>query len=179
MNWYKVAKSDHEFNFNSAEKEIWNAILRKEQDAVDIYFDLENNDNTGDIRRFTLDYHDKSFPEDNYTLFAQMMSAGGDWENPVRYFRCQAKRGTSTEYTFVHIPPKRDGNVNLVKCERGHCATQNNDTDNEDFEDHKLWKALKKSVVKRLKEADNSSSINAEEEFNMYRWNLTKALKND
>jgi len=177
MNWYKIAKSNHEFNFDPAKKDIWDAILRKEQDAVNIHFDLENNDSVDDIRRITLDYHNKSFPEDNYTLFAQMMSAGGDWENPVRYFRCQAKRGTSTEYTFIHIPSKKDGNTNLTKCERGYCATQ--DEDNEKAEDHKLWKALKKSVVKRLKEVNNSSSANPEKEFNMYRWNLTQVLKND
>ena len=92
-----------------------------------------------------------------------MWSAGGDWENPVRYFRCQCaskSKGRNEwgkyrkgEFTFIYIPDKKEGNKNLIKGEKKTWVASHNDVDYVKFdnkEDKILWDSLKKHCLKRI-----------------------------
>jgi len=90
-NWYKIAKKEDYFILSDLEKNFWNTILKKEKDRVNIHFDLENNDSAGDIKFRDLEWQNKSSDGDfdEFRVYAQEYRAGGDWETPVAYFRCQ------------------------------------------------------------------------------------------
>ena len=61
-------------------------MCRKEQDAVGIHFDMENDDDVSPVRRIKLKTEHKSMADvgsGNLAVFAQLWSAGGDWQNPL------------------------------------------------------------------------------------------------
>jgi hypothetical protein len=161
VNWYKTAKNDKEFLFDELEKTIWGNLLGKEQDRVSISFNTENNDSIGDIKEKKLDINTKTPGASTleYKVLVQMFSAGGDWENPVTYFKCQSSsknveyRNWRLDGTFIYIPSKKEGNLNLVKKEDGFCASQDSEgVKSQKVNESQLWKSLVKHCNKRLKD---------------------------
>lgn len=165
MNWYKKAKKE-DFIYGNLISTFWKELLYKEKDRVDISFDLENNDSVGDVKNFEIDkvFATSGGAKYKYKVTAQMMSAGGDWENPVRYFQCQCAGKTEHkdewgsydkgDLTFIYIPEPSDGNKNLIKGDKKNWIASHNDIDYIKFdeeEDRCLWKSLKKHCPKRIK----------------------------
>tara|TARA_Y100000310_G_scaffold275978_1_gene292811 strand:- start:16666 stop:17208 length:543 start_codon:yes stop_codon:yes gene_type:complete len=179
MNWYKKAKANkQDFSFGEEERAIWRAMIKKEQDFAKISFDLENDSDAGDVRRIKLKTKQKDADEDDtLAVFAQLYHAGGDWESPVGYFRCQLKNNNSWGPKFIFIPSKRQGNANLKKSDDKYMPIGSDDGSYKDINDRGLWKALKKHVEKRAKEFYHSGSdVDEAEEFGMYKWDKALGL---
>jgi hypothetical protein len=173
MNWYKQAEQK-DFDFYSEQREIWRAMCRQEQKDVGISFDMENDDSIGPIRRIKLKTKHKAMTDirdGTLAVFAELWQAGGDWECPVYYFRCQIKEESHWGPKFIYIPKKNEGNVNLTSSkEKGKfTACDNNDTDCADIKKKDLWDAFKKHVEKRANEFYNKNKgVDEAKEFGMY-----------
>lgn len=173
IDWFtKLGKKD-EFEYVELIKEFWNEVLSKEKERVNIGFDLENNEPVDKAKYIEIDreHSTGSGDKEKYRIYAQLMAAGGDWQNKVYYFRCQVDtkryyatskewndRWSKAEYSFVYIPDREEGNKNLIesKDEKGRqVATDNGEEDGYDFKpkDIKtLWKNLEKDAYNRITE---------------------------
>lgn len=170
MNWFKKAKNDNDFDFSEEKREVWRAMVRKEQDDVGISFDMENDENISSVRRIKLKTKRKSM-NDDLAVFAQLWQAGGDWQNPVCYFRCQIKEENYWGPKFIYIPKKNEGNENLTSSkEKGKfTACDSNKDENVDYKERELWEAFEKHVEKRANEFYNKGDdIDKAEEYGMY-----------
>ena len=87
MNWYKVAKQK-EFDLSSESRDLWRILLLREMDRVGIHFDTENDDIISS-RNIDLEIKQNKDDDESYRSFCEMRIAGGDWQCPNIYFRCQ------------------------------------------------------------------------------------------
>jgi len=145
---YKTIADDH-----------WNELIQKAKDTFRIQFDLENNDSCRQQKEIII-------PQDQWKptqckFKCELFQAGGDWQIPIYYFRCQLIEGYAFEVGkyndpfFIYIPGKKEGNYNLVRTKKddGWCAPDNNEyTEGIDPEanDKDCWKSLEnylKSLV--------------------------------
>ncbi len=150
MNWYKSAK--HDFDFGKERKTLWNKMLNEEMDRRDIHFDLENDDSVGDIKRIGLGITGRGGLDDKeYAVFACMYTAGGDWENPIVYFRCELAIGTRRDHKFIFIPSYEEGNENLFEEDGKWHAQDSNSADWSKRDEPRLWKALKEYAIEVTK----------------------------
>ena len=174
MSWYKQSKDENDFDFSDEEKEIWRSMVKEEQDAVGIHFDLENDESISSIRRIKLKTKNKSMVDmgsGDLTVFVELYSAGGDWQNPVGYFRCQIKEKNHWGPKFVYIPEKNKGNANLVssKKEGEFIAGDNNDDEYTKLNERELWRAFRDHVEKRADEFYNKNKdVDEAKEYGMY-----------
>lgn len=139
----KTVKED--FNYETPAKEMWRDLIRDAMKEFDISFDLENDDKVvgrdikigkgGDINKF----------------YCELWKAGGDWQNPIAYFRCELKDGYLEEphhsqYNdphFVFIPGVDEGNPHLVRTKNGRWSAPDNEDDGDGEPDEKLcWQSL-------------------------------------
>jgi len=185
MNWFKVAKNKTDFDFGDEKRSLWRNFVKMEQDSSNINFDLENDDSVGNIRNISIDNGPKQDHIDTLVVMAEMWSAGGDWECPVRYFKCQVKENGRPDRKFIYIPNRREGNVNLVKTDDGEGYAAKHSEGNNDcgeFKDKQLWDALKRHIPKRMKEHhaayQDGYDKNPDKEFLMYN-DLTAPFAND
>lgn len=141
-----------QFEFSGVIRELWNRLLSREKDGSNVHFDLENNERVGQYR--TIDTGvPKSIGEGTIKVMAEMYEASGDWENGIRYFKCQVME--SPEPKFIIIPTLDEGNANLVEQEGGWFATQPSGDvrqERKDPSDRKLWAALKARATERVQE---------------------------
>ena len=163
MNIYKLSskkkKKDPDFDYSEEIKSMWQKLINKEKERVNIYFDLEN-DNSIDCKTIDLEYTDKNNNE--YRVKSQMCMAGGDWEASVCYFRCQFEERYYIEQDnswgqwrpskkAIIIPIK--GNINLEKQNKDKfCAI---DADNglslKEKDEKILWDEMKRLSEERIK----------------------------
>lgn len=160
MSWYKFAKK--EFSYNSELRDLWRQLIKDEMDRVSISFDLENNDIVSS-KTINLDIQDDKRSDTEFKVFSEMYAAGGDWECPNVYFRCQIF--TKTDYyhnvkkkkirgqwapdmKFVYIPTD---NLNLIKSKNSYQASTNQEECNwvEDVGEKHFWDDLKTESEKR------------------------------
>jgi len=170
------------FTYGPSESELWDARLTDAQEYFKTSFDRENDDNTSDNPKVLKYKWDSSYgegrpKEDSIKFHCRMMSAGGDWQMPCRYFRCQMvdntigglgafqlcgrelngynNNNTDRDNHIVLIPPKDAGNNNLVKNDKGDWTVLDNGGSNEDDipdPDHKaLWKWLEAFLMESVK----------------------------
>jgi len=168
MNWFKKAKN--EFNYEEATRDIWRNLIKKEQDRIGIFFDLENDDHIEDIKEKDLNVKVKTpgGAINQYKIRARLYSAGGDWENSINYFRCQLLKKWKDshdwrgEKLFIYIPSYKEGNINLVKNKKDNwSAGQDAEGDKrEKTNKNQLWRSLIEHCNKRIKKFE-------EEEFKM------------
>lgn len=134
-----------EFCYNIPSKTMWRDLIRDAMKEYKISFDLENDDN---VASRDIKINDRKF-------YCELWKAGGDWQNPICYFRCEIKDGhIEKPYMsqhmhphFIFIPGKNEGNSHLVKAKRGWSAPDNNGQDNQSEPDEKLcWKSLTKHL---------------------------------
>lgn len=60
-----------------------------------IYFDLENNDSTGEKKTFYIKKNLRKNQPYKYEINAELFEAGCDWEIPVLYFKIEFTKGAS------------------------------------------------------------------------------------
>lgn len=113
------------FEYDQLEKDLWKDLIGNARKEFKISFDLEN-DYSKKIQRVIV------IPQNQWDIECkfkcELYAAGGDWEIPVLYFRCQLVSGYAFNLNkygrsqFVYIPDKEEGNYQLQ------------------FIDNKLWK---------------------------------------
>jgi hypothetical protein len=163
MNWYRESKKKSvmdEFSYGEEIRTLWNKLLNKEQDRVNISFDLENNDGY-EIKTKELKYKNKK-SDDQFRIKAQICWAAGDWQSPVCYFRCQYEDrmyferdknwGRWSERIKTIIIPEKN-NANLIKGKKGLTAKSAEDGDSaSDTNQKALWDEMVEIAEKRLAE---------------------------
>jgi hypothetical protein len=108
------------FDYGYLSAAMWRDLLIKAKKDFNIQFDLENNDATNDLIRDIV-VPQKQWDFTKCKFRCQMCQAGGDWEYPVYYFRCQIISGYAFNLSpyrnsfFIFIPGKETGNYHLVK----------------------------------------------------------------
>jgi hypothetical protein len=161
MSWYKISKKKshmEEFEYGEEIRTMWNRMLEDEQDRVNIHFDLENNDYS-DIKIKDLTYTDR---DNQYRVKAQIGWAGGDWESPVCYFKCQFEDRThfdrddswgkwSSMAKAIIIPEKN--NDNLTKGEKGGLVAKQGEDgcSSSKINEKALWDEMVEMANKRIK----------------------------
>jgi hypothetical protein len=144
----RINEETEDFDFSQVQRDLWYTIIKAEQKAVDISFDLENDDKHSDIKEIEVVINSDMEPS---KVSCQLCFAGGDWESSVGYFRCQL-RGK-----FFVVIPDQTVNKNLVKRDKRYSPIGNNEKDSEDKIgqskdiESDLWKYLKEELPKRLK----------------------------
>ena len=160
MSWYKEAKKEKydDFNYGGSIRILWRNIVKKEQDRVNIHFDLENDDSY-DIKTRDLEYKNKN--GDIFRVKARISWAGGDWECPICYFKCQFQERSYFErdnswgqwgdrLKCIIIPEK--SNSNLEKCKKGLGAKGSDyGVGSKDINEKELWDEMLKMAEKRVK----------------------------
>lgn len=159
-----------DFSYDGIAHDMWHEVIHAGKDLFKIHFDLEND--TDITSPFTI--------KNSAKFLCQAYVAGGDWECPVLYYRCQLidnepgyfvkSFGTDlSKYNnayFVFIPTKADGNNNLVPGKKGYVASQ--DTDNHDeIDERKGRKALKgylNDIVKKTQEPEETPEEQPEDQ---------------
>ena len=171
------------FDYNSITSDAWKELVDDAQDVQRINFDLENNDTTGEKKTF---YVKKNLRKDQpikYEFNVELMSAGGDWEMGVLYFRVEFthdyfygklwKGVSDPKYTFelekkpgkklyksyVIIPPAEAGNK-IIKGESDSgkydwFAYQNDGLSKEEEKEARITDSNKQNVWKWLEELLN------------------------
>lgn len=152
---YEAVKKDAEFEFSAMIRDAWQELLHVEQEAVGIHFDLENDDPSSREKSRFIDTGLKTAGDEPIKVLAQPCTAGGDWQSPVAYFRCQLVRGRSRHELFIVIPTKEEGNISLTPGtkEGTWSPCDSNEKDAPNFKDLKwkpLWDALKKQAAERI-----------------------------
>jgi hypothetical protein len=143
----KVISEKLEFDSTNPMSDKWRELIKEEQDKANIHFDLENDESVGKIKRITrpadANHRDKDI------FYVQLYSAGGDWEQPVYYFRIQVKEGYPSRQMFIYIPDKKDGNGNLTANKNGLAPVDASDYNHEDGRDEKkAWDAVERFLKK-------------------------------
>lgn len=141
------------FEYTHVMKDAWNDLIRKAQERFKIAFDLENNDTMHQQKEIIVPQNE--WKPEICKFKCELFRAGGDWEVPIFYFRCQIVSGYAFEINtyrnplFIYIPGKKEGNYSLVRTNKGDgwtAVTDENYTDGIDPEnnDKDCWKSLEK-----------------------------------
>lgn len=160
------ATSKDFFDYSDVAEDMWRTLVSAEQDETKINFDLENNYDIAK-REITIDQDRWDFTKCKFKC--ELYEAGGDWETPVLYFRCErsdgyARRRDKDLYNhnkhFVFIPGPDEGNPHLVKSKNGYTAP---DSDvkvrpgEKEQRQRTAWNALKKLLQTMVDDAVASS----------------------
>jgi hypothetical protein len=86
-------KDEEIFDYHSIIEDAWDEPKKKAQDFQRISFDFENDDSTGEKKRFFVEKMLRKDQPTKYEFNAELMEAGGDWEYPVMYFRLEFTGG--------------------------------------------------------------------------------------
>lgn len=175
-----IKEDEPAFTYDELAKDMWFDIIGKAKKYYNISFDLENNDPAKDekakiitISRPSEDkiQSGKTPMKDEFKVRCQLWFAGGDWEQPCMYFKCQLIKNTFYglgsiktylgdlgEYRSSHwviIPPKDAGNTHLIERKNGGwtAITDEDLTGGEktpELEPNKAWKWLKEHFMKMV-----------------------------
>lgn len=129
-----------------------------------VHFDLENNDQDGAQRTITIPQTQWDFTKCQFKC--EMWRAGGDWQYPAKYFKCQLVKGYAFGVNtydknagmFVFIPGKKEGNYHLVKPKPGadHWIAPDSSDYKEGIDpepdDKKCWQALNEYLKKLVED---------------------------
>lgn len=159
----------HFFDYSNIASSMWNNLISQAKKDFKIHFDLENNDlYRRQERVITIPQDQWDFTECKFKC--RLYQAGGDWENPVFYFRCQLINGyaghiVNGQYKkinkydrenngcFVFIPGKTQGNYSLIPGRKdGEWVANDGDKHKDGIDpennDRDCWKALKEYLTK-------------------------------
>lgn len=159
-------KDKNFFDYKDLSSDMWHKKIKETQDKHKVHFDLEND---YDIAQREIDIPQDEWEHFKYVKFrCELYSAGGDWEDPVFYFRCQLKDGYARDLHegdhFIYIPCQAEGNTNLVQGKNGewHAATDEDRQHNgkQKGSEYKAWQGLKKYLTKLVK--DEIASVRKE-----------------
>jgi len=138
------------FNYSNMSKNFWRDLVNIAKKEFNISFDLENDYSKKTQRDIVVPQNEWEHTECKFRC--ELCAAGGDWEEPVYYFRCQIVKGYAFEVHtyrkshFVYIPGKTEGNFQLWKGDKGWYAP-NNDGYKDGIDpkpnEKKCWDSLK------------------------------------
>jgi hypothetical protein len=180
---------DHVFSYEQLAKEHWLDIWKKAKEHFNVSFDWENNDPAKEeipkiitIKRKSKDKLDDS--DDVFQVRCQLWYAGGDWEYPSMYFKCQLIEnsfyglgsiktylGDFSKYSHSHVilvPPIEAGNTHLHKSDDGklvawHNDEVKNDNEIEELDPKKAWQWLEQYFLKMIKDHAAGKNISRNE----------------
>ena len=182
-------KDEEIFDYHSIIEDAWNEPMKKAKEFQRITFDMENDDSTGEKKRFFVKKMLRKNQPTKYEFNAELMEAGGDWECPVLYFRLEFTSGlglmrsdeeekklkpefvwdlphdySGLYHNFCIIPPVEAGNK-LVKGE----------TDSKKYD----WFAYQNSEIS--KEEEKKAKITDADKRKAWEWleDLLLKLVND
>jgi hypothetical protein len=143
-----------DFVYDYIADDMWKEVINAGKQLFKTEFDLENHEPVKKPFRITVD---------GCTFTCCAYSASGDWQNPVRYYRCQfVKSENQSEYRvisfntvldthdnsfFVFIPTFQDGNVNLVQKGKNWIASNNDEKKEEKINEKTCREALKNYLI--------------------------------
>jgi hypothetical protein len=146
-----------DFNYDRERNDLWAEVLKGGRDVFKASFGTENNDHITDP--FATKIGDNEF-------VCQAWVAGGDWECPVLYYRCQAMNRAilsfGTEVApwsgpyFVFIPGLDEGNTNL-KRHKGKLVARHNDEDCREVSERKGRAALRAFLAKCIRDREKEN----------------------
>lgn len=182
-------KDEEIFDYHSIIEDAWNDPKKAAQEFQRIHFDFENDESTGEKKRFFVKKMLRKDQPTKYEFNAELMEAGGDWEMPVMYFRLEFTSGlgvmrsdeeqkklkpefvwdlkrdySGLYHNFVIIPPVEAGN----KLVRGESDSKKYD-----------WFAYQDSEI--TKEEEKKARITSEDKVKAWKWlqDLLLKLVND
>ncbi len=145
------------FTYVEMQKDMWREKIQAAQDEFKIHFDLENDE---EVTQRTIVIDQKQWDHTKCKFNCALFCAGGDWESPAFYFRCQLidgyAKGLSTSGTkshFIFIPNKEQGNFDLEKTSKGWTASEGGRKSDSKKDEKKVWEALKE-YLKGLVDAE-------------------------
>jgi len=165
----KLDMINEDFDYDNLAKDKWQELLKELMDIDGFSFDLENDYDVSKDRLITV--HEDEDSELKDQARCQMFEAGGDWQEPTCYFRCQAVNGrfycSCTDRLisphdgggmFCLIPPKDGGNYHLVETEDGRFVPADADgTKDRDermtYNEKDCWEWLKDMLDNMRKDA--------------------------
>jgi hypothetical protein len=130
-----IPKNEDVFTYKNIADNMWRDLWAAAKDHFNISFDWENNDSVGQRKVFSFTRKEEDGYEHIYKFNCELWIAGGDWEYPCYYFKCQivdgslysdddgpklpfpGSIGTYLQSHFILIPPKDGGNSRLVEHE--------------------------------------------------------------
>lgn len=144
------------FSYDDLSSDMWRKKIKEQQKTNKINFDLENDEEVAH-REIVIDQDTWEFSSCKFKC--ALYSAGGDWESPVLYFRCQLVDGYAKGVShygdshFIIIPNKEQGNGHLMKTKKGLSAPDQDgpDTDIKPNESQ-AWKFLKTKLKEMVEE---------------------------
>lgn len=156
---YVILKSKSDFfSYDDLANAKWKDLEHEAMKSFNVYFDLENDNSTKQQRNIVIPQTEWEFTKCRFKC--EMFSAGGDWQYPVKYFRCQLVDGYAfgvqkyrNSGMFVFIPGKTEGNYHLIKgkqnSEKWYAPDANNYKEGIDPkpDERKCWESLKNFLV--------------------------------
>lgn len=137
------------FSYDIEAKDMWGDKINDARDEFNVSFDTENDDTMDQQRTIRIE-QDEWEHVGKVSFACEMYSAGGDWEFPLRYFRCELKNGHAkgiSKYSnphFVFVPNGEQGNGQLTKSDKGKWVCPDSDYDEEEKRNEKqCWDSLK------------------------------------
>ena len=133
-----------EFCYNQTSRDMWRELVHDTQKQFDISFDLENDS----------DVVGRDIVTNDHKFYCELWKAGGDWQNPICYFRCEIKNGyiedpllsPHSHPHFVYIPGIDEGNPHLTRTKKGKWSAPDTDSyeDGEEPDEKLCWQSLEK-----------------------------------
>ena len=189
---HTVPKDDRKnlFSYDQLAKDYWWDIWKKAKEAFKTSFDLENNDPFKDenpriitIKRKSKDKVDED-SEEIFQVRCQLWYAGGDWECPNMYFKCQCVEnsfyglgsiktylGDLNTYGSAHlilIPPKEAGNNNLIQSSKdGSWVALQDDKSSKDLDPKKAWAWVEQYFLKMVIDHTKGKNIDKKAAFDV------------
>lgn len=172
----KLNVINEEFDYSYMAKEKWQELLKEMMDVSDVSFDLENDYNIGDDKLITVHVEDENSDHPiKDQVRCQLFEAGGDWQEPTCYFRCQVASGRFycsctdkllSQYDnsmFCLIPPKNEGNYHLKEEDGKYFPSDADCTKDNDekitYSEKDCWEWLKNMLDKMRKDADHMKEM--------------------
>ncbi len=140
------------FTYTSLANEKWNELTREAMKTFKVFFDLENNDPK--VNREIVVPQNEWKPI-KCKFKCEMWRAGGDWQIPVLYFKCQLIEGYAfgvetyrDSGLFVYIPGKTEGNSHLTPGKEGKWYAPDDEHYKKEIDpepnERKCWESLNK-----------------------------------
>jgi len=151
----------------------WGDLLHEAMKTFHVYFDTENNDRKGGQGQREIVIPQIEWKPTKCKFKCEMWTAGGDWQWPVRYFKCQLVDGYAfgvSQYKdsgmFIYIPGKEEGNDHLTLGKEGKWYAPDDEHHKKGIDpepnERKCWVSLNK-YLKELVEKE-VVKVNAERE---------------
>lgn len=148
------------FDYKDLSTEMWRKKVKEAQEKAKVHFDLEND---YDVAQREVEIDQDEWDHLGKVKFrCELFSAGGDWEDPILYFRCQLFKGYARDLHqgdhFIYIPCQAEGNSNLIQKDgEWHASTDDDRKHSGKKADHKpneykAWQGLKKYLAKLVKD---------------------------